>query len=302
MAGADAAEDAVAATDRVGIGWRPAIAAGLYLHLEAFDVIEVIADNYLRATRREIDAIKMLARQRPMNLHGVGLGLASSIAVDRKRLDRVARLVGLIEPEAWSEHLAFVRAGGIEIGHLSAPPRTDATTAGAIANIECATRIVGTAPQMENIATLLEPPASIMDEATWITRIVEASHVPMLLDLHNLYANACNRGEDPRALLAAMPLDRVTGVDLSGGKWIDAPSGGRRLLDDHLHGPPDEVFELLTELARSVPQSLSVIIERDGNFPTIEVLLGEIAQARRALAKGRSLRAANFMPSIAHAA
>ena len=80
---------------------------------------------------------------------------------------------------------------------------------------------------------------------------------------------------------------------------IDAPSGGKRLLDDHLHDPPDEVFDLLTVLARRIPQSLTVIIERDGNFPAIEVLLGGVVQARRALAMGRRLRAADFTPSIA---
>lgn len=302
VAAADVEEDAVAAaTDRVGIGWRPEIAAGLYLHLHAFDVIEVVADNYFHATRRELDALKMLARQCPMNLHGVGLGLASVSPVNRGHLDRLSRLVGTIEPQAWSEHFAFVRAGGIEIGHLSAPPRTDATSTGAIENIERAARAVGMRPQMENIATLVEPPASTLDEAAWITGIAEASNVPMLLDLHNLYANARNRGEDPMTLLGAMPLDRVTGVHLSGGKWVDAPSGGRRLLDDHLHGPPDEVFVLLTELARRVSQPLTVIIERDGNFPPMDVLIGEMTEARRALAKGRSMRMASPTPSMARA-
>ncbi|MFN0299289.1 MAG: DUF692 family multinuclear iron-containing protein [Burkholderiales bacterium] len=292
----------MAATDRVGIAWRPEIAAGLYLHLDAFDVIEVIADNYFHATRRELDGLKMLARHRPMNLHGVGLGLASASAVDRKRLDRIARLFDAIEPQAWSEHLAFVRAGGIEIGHLCAPPRTGATSAGTIENIERAARAVGVTPQMENIATLIDPPACTLNEAEWISGIVAASGVPMLLDLHNLYANACNRGENPLALLTAMPLDHVTGVHLSGGKWIDAPSGGRRLLDDHLHEPPDEVLALLTALARRVPQALTVVIERDGNFPAIDELLADVARARLALAKGRAERASDHPLSVALAA
>jgi len=39
------------------------------------------------------------------------------------RLDKMARLVEQVRPQFWSEHLAFVRGGGIEIGHLAAPPR-----------------------------------------------------------------------------------------------------------------------------------------------------------------------------------
>ncbi len=41
-----------------------------------------------------------------------------------------SRVIGAAEPEVWSEHLAFVRGGGREIGHLAAPPRRPATLEG----------------------------------------------------------------------------------------------------------------------------------------------------------------------------
>src|SRR5262245_33107142 len=65
---------------RVGIGWRPELAAGIFAHLDRIDVVEVIVDNYFRATRRELDALRALAQQVPVQLHGVGLGLASAFA------------------------------------------------------------------------------------------------------------------------------------------------------------------------------------------------------------------------------
>ena len=77
-------------------------------------------------------------------------------------------------------------------------------------------------------------------------------------------------------------------VHLSGGHWIDAPGGGRRLLDDHLHDVPPEVFDLLAVLARTAPQQLTVILERDGNYPCFEHVLGQLELARAALRKGRS--------------
>ena len=46
----------------------------------------------------------------------------------------------------------------------------------------------------------------------------------MLLDLHNLYANALNSGRDPAADLLRLPLDRVTAIHLSGGHWIPEPA------------------------------------------------------------------------------
>jgi uncharacterized protein (UPF0276 family) len=276
------------ARDRVGLGWRGELAAGILSNLAHIDVLEVIADDYYRAPRAGIAALCSLARQVPVSLHGVGMGLASTIPADPRRLHAMARLMRQVQAESWSEHLSFVRAGGIEIGHLAAPPRTPRSAAGAIANIALATRIVGSAPLMENIATLVQPPGSTLDEAEWLAQILHGAHVPLLLDLHNLYANAVNFGEAPEQLLLRLPLDRVGAVHLSGGHWIAAPDGGgQRLLDDHLHDVPPAVFALLTQLARLAPQPLTVIVERDGNYPSFEHVLGQLELARAALRAGR---------------
>jgi uncharacterized protein (UPF0276 family) len=251
-------------------------------------VLEVIADDYYHAPRAGIAALCSLARQVPLSLHGVGMGLASSIPADPRRLHAMARLMKTVQAESWSEHLSFVRAGGVEIGHLAAPPRTPHTAAGAVANIALATRIVGSAPLMENIATLVQPPASTMAEAAWLAQIIHGAQVPLLLDLHNLYANAVNFGEAPEELLLRLPLARVGAVHLSGGHWIAAPGGaGKRLLDDHLHDVPPAVFALLTLLARHAPQPLTVIVERDGNYPSFDHVLGQLELARAALRAGR---------------
>lgn len=284
-----AAAVAAVAADRVGLGWRGELAAGILSNLAQIDVLEVIADDYYRASRASMDALCSLARQVPVSLHGVGMGLASTIPAEPRRLQAMARLMKTVQAESWSEHLSFVRAGGVEIGHLAAPPRTPESVAGAVANIALASRIVGSAPLMENIATLVEPPASTMDEAQWLAQIIDGAQVPLLLDLHNLYANAVNGGQDPQTMLLRLPLARVGAVHLSGGHWIDEPEGtGRRLLDDHLHDVPADVFALLTVLARHAPQPLTVILERDGNYPSFEQVLDQLALARAALRAGRA--------------
>jgi uncharacterized protein (UPF0276 family) len=279
----------IVSMDRVGLGWRGEIAAGILERIEAIDVLEVIAEDWVKRPRGELRALRMLGDSCPVILHGVAMGLASSIAVQPERLDRMARAVDLVRPLAWSEHLAFVRAGGFEIGHLAAAPRTAATVEGAIANLERAARIVGSLPAVENIATLIDPPASTMDEGAWTRAVVAGAGAPMLLDLHNLYANALNFATEPAALLAAMPLDRVAMVHLSGGRWIGTGSA-RRLLDDHVHDPPDPVYALLETLAARAPQPLTVVIERDGRYPSMEALLGQVERAREALRRGRARR------------
>jgi uncharacterized protein (UPF0276 family) len=280
------------ARDRFGFGWRPELAAGILAHLERIDVVELIAEDHFRASRRDRRALRTLAAQLPVLVHGVSLGLASTVPVEVWRLERIARLVESIGAEGWSEHLAFVRGGGVEIGHLAAPPRTAASADGACANLATARRIVGMPPQVENVATLVEPPASTLDEAAWTARIVRGADVRLLLDLHNLYANVLNAGIAPLDLLRRFPVERVAAVHLSGGCWIDGPDGARRLLDDHVHDVPDPVFDLLTEIGARAPQPLTVLIERDGRYPPFAVLLRQLAAARTALARGRRSLAA----------
>lgn len=274
--------------DHVGLGWRPALAAGILRHLDRIDVLEVVAEHWWRGGRRERDALRALCAARPVAVHAVSLGLVSCQPVDSARLERLARLLEAVPAVCWSEHLAFVRAGGVEIGHLTAPPRHPQTVAGALANLARARAVVGSLPLLENVATLVEPPASPLDEGAWTRAIIDGSGCGLLLDLHNLLANALNAGRDPLALLESFPLARVRMVHLSGGCWIAAPGGGQRLLDDHLHDVPDAAYTLLEALAARVHTPLEVIIERDGRFPPLARLLAQVDRARAALAAGRA--------------
>jgi uncharacterized protein (UPF0276 family) len=249
--------------------------------------------------------MRALGREVPLVLHGVALGLASVTPVARKRLDRLAKVVNALEPRQWSEHLAFVRGGSYEVGHLAAPPRNVATVEGAANNIERVRAVVGMDPALENVATLVDPPDSPLPEPDWVTAILATSGSPALLDLHNLYANAVNFGHDPNGYLLRFPLDRVRMVHISGGHWIRLDSSeygltARRLLDDHVHDVPEAVFGMLTMLGQYCAQPLTVILERDGCYPKFAQLLEQVGRAREALAEGR--RRARFQIEVQPAA
>jgi uncharacterized protein (UPF0276 family) len=274
-------------TDKVGLGWRSDLAAEIFNHLDGIDLLEIIADDFFDSPRREIRALQTLSSQVSVVLHGVGMGLASAAAVETMRLENMARLVGQIRPQFWSEHLAFVRGGGLEIGHLAAPPRTADTVEGAAENLYRAALLVGSNPLVENIATLIEPPGSTLSESAWINGILASANCHLLLDLHNVYANGLNHGYDPKAFLHQIPAHCIAAIHIAGGKIVSAPDGSQRVLDDHLHDVPDPVFDLLEEAAALSPNSLTVILERDGAYPSMDCLLAQIELARRALARGR---------------
>jgi uncharacterized protein (UPF0276 family) len=276
--------------DKVGLGWRSDLATGIFAHLDRIDLLEVIADDFFGAPRRQVHALKTLSSEVSVVLHGVGMGLASSAPVETKRLENMARLADQVRPQFWSEHLAFVRAGGIEIGHLAAPSRTAATVECAAENLSRASALVGSKPIVENIATLIDPPGSTLSEPAWISGILASADCDLLLDLHNVYANGLNHGYDPDEFLRQVPRVRLGVIHIAGGEFISAPDGRQRLLDDHLHDVSDPVFGLLEETAAISPNSLTVILERDGAYPSIDCLLAQIEQARQAIARGRARR------------
>jgi len=284
---------------RTGLGWRPELAPAIFRNLDRIDVVEVIAEDWLDARERDLRALRLLGATVPMILHGTSLGLASVHPVDERRLVKIARLIDAVQPLAWSEHLAFVRAGGLEIGHLAAPPRTRATIDGLMANVARAKRIVGTAPILENIATLIDPPMSEMSELDFVCEAIAACDVPLLLDLHNLHANATNFGWSASEFLAGIDELPIAYVHLAGGRLVR----GGRILDDHLHATPDPVFALLRELASRREEPLTVVLERDGRYPHFDELLAELDRACAAMAHeecGRLVRTVRTKTSALH--
>jgi uncharacterized protein len=251
---------------RFGIGWRPELGAAILSNLDRIDAVELLAEEHSCPSNRR--ALQFLRQHVAITVHGTSLGLASTEPVDGKRLDALARVVEWAGAESWSEHLAFVRAGGMEIGHLAAPPRNDETLEGLVRNVALARRVVGSAPLLENVATLIDPPFSTYDESGWMEAVSHATGCALLLDLHNLHANATNFGFAPR-----IPRAPIGAVHIAGGKRIE----GDRILDDHLHEVPDAVFALLGGVDADL-----VILERDGRYPPFAQLLGELDRARAA--------------------
>jgi len=280
--------------DLVGLGWRTELGPFILTHLDQIDVVEVIIDDYFDYSQAKLRPLRTLAQQVPVLYHGVGLGLATSFPVNQQHLDKLARALNYLAPEIWSEHLAFVRAGNIEIGHLAAPPRSLATIEGTLKNLAYIKKTIGSLPLLENIATLINPPGSTLHEAQWTKEIVMHANGELLLDLNNLYSNAINFGFDPVAYLLAFPLSKVKVVHLSGGKWIDEPKDfassahSKRLLDDHLHDIPAPVFDLLALLATKISHPITVIIERDGEYPSFQELLNQIQRTKNILQHARN--------------
>lgn len=253
----------------LGLGWRHELAA-LPLRRSELTFVEVVAEGL--PSCRPIPPALLAARRRGVQVvpHGVRLSLGGAERPDPARVAHLADLAVRLESPLVSEHVAFVRAGGREAGHLLPVPRTRAALDVLVANVTEAMAGLPVPLALEPIATLFEWPPAEMDEAEFLTELLDRTGALLLLDVANVWANAHNAGTDAEALLDRLPLDRVAYVHVAGG----TESGGL-YHDTHTHPVQPGVLDLLRHLRRrtSVP---GVMLERDGRFPPTSDLEREL--------------------------
>jgi hypothetical protein len=272
----------------VGIGWRREI-AGFVGDLPGLRFTEVVAESLPGA--RPLPGTRPLPGARPVPgsggrlpaglaalrgrgvtvvPHGVRLSLGGAEPVDPARVAHLAHCAEALDAPLVSEHIAFVRAGGTEAGHLLPVPRSWDAVEAIVDNVRRTQAELPVPLALEPIAALFDWPDSELTEAQFLTEVLDRTGAGLLLDVANVYANARNRGEDPVALLDALPLERIAYVHVAGGSEHDG-----LYHDTHTDEVPAEVLELVTEIcARHRPAAF--LLERDGRYPAAAVLRAEL--------------------------
>jgi uncharacterized protein len=256
----------------VGIGWRPEIDLTVE-RLSEVDFVEVVAENVHAAHLPE--SLRLLrARGVPVLPHGVTLSLGGAEPPDPARLARLAELAVAVGAPLVSEHVAFVRAGGREAGHLLPVPRTREALAVVVANVRAAQAALPVPLAVENVAALFGWPGDELTDGQFLAELVERTGVRLLVDVANLYTNQVNLGLDPLAALDRLPLPAIAYVHVAGGVRRDGVWH-----DTHAHPVPAEVLQLLAELCARVAVP-GVLLERDDAFPGDAALAAELAAIR----------------------
>lgn len=267
----------------LGIGWRPELALAIDRHPE-LGFVEVLAEDL----DGPIPAPIARLRRKGVTLipHGVSLSLGSAEPPAPARLEALARIATRLEAPLVSEHVAFVRGGGLEAGHLLPLPRTRAMLDVVIANVRLAQAALPVPLALENVATLFDWPDPALDEADFLAELLEGADVLLLLDIENVYANARNHGWDPVDFLERLPLERLAYVHVAGG----ADRAGL-YHDTHAHPVPPGVLDLLEELSARIAIP-GAMLERDARFPTAAELHEELGRIAAAVQRGQSRREA----------
>ncbi|MFI7358300.1 DUF692 domain-containing protein [Streptomyces avidinii] len=264
----------------VGIGWRPEIADAVE-RLTGLDWVEVVAENVCPGHLPE-SLLRLRERGTRVVPHGVSLGLGGADRPDPGKLAALGERAVALGAPLVTEHIAFVRTSSpvLEAGHLLPVPRTRDALDVLCENIRIAQDALPVPLALENIAALFSWPGEELTEGQFLTELVERTGVRLLIDVANLHTNRVNRGEDPAAVLDAIPLEALAYVHVAGG--IER---GGVWHDTHAHPVPPVVLDLLAEL-RSRVDPPGVLLERDDDFPAEAELAGELAAIRAVVTAG----------------
>lgn len=262
---------------RIGVSWRPELALAIerWPHL---GLVELMAET-LDPKHPLPPAIEALRQSViPLIPHGTSLSLGSAEPPDPQRLAHLARLAERVQAPLVSEHLAFVRGGGLETGHLLPVASSREMLEIVVENVNQARAALPVPLALENISTLFQWPDPEMDEADFLSELLERTDTLLLLDLENVYANCRNFGGKPEAFLEKLPLERVAYVHVAGGR--DGKDG--RYHDTHTTPIPQPVFDLVTWLSERIAIP-GIILERDDYFPDQQTLHAELNTIRAAV-------------------
>jgi uncharacterized protein len=256
----------------IGIGWRPEID----VTVERLDVdfVEVVAENIDPASVPA--SLRVLrARGMPVLPHAVSLSLGGAEALEHGPVRHLAEVADALEAPFVSDHVAFVRAGGLDAGHLMPLLRTRDALDVLVGNVRAAQSELPVPLALENVAALLRWPQNELTEQHFLAELVERTGCRLILDVANLYANAQNVGTDPQAFLDDIPLDHVVYAHVAGGVWRDGVYH-----DTHAHPVLPEVLDLLGELCRRT-RPPGVLLERDDRYPPDTEIAAELAAIRQ---------------------
>jgi uncharacterized protein len=218
--------------------------------------------------------------------HGVGvsLGTAADGARLRRWLARVAADARTFRFRWYSDHLGATSLAGLATT-LPLPLPMNARAAHVVRRrLRAMQRVVRDVGVENNVAYFLLGDA--LEEPAWLSGIVAAPRMHVVLDLHNVFTMAQNFRFDPDAYVERLDLSRVIELHLSGGADSDPawlPSGRVLRLDSHDARVPEEVWALYERWAPRCPRLRGVTLERMEGTVTdadVPVLVDEIERAR----------------------
>jgi uncharacterized protein len=268
----------------VGIGLRqPHYSPALEERVDlAF--VEVHSENFFADGGAALAVLTRARELYDVSLHGVGLGLGSAVGIDAWHLERLARLVQIVDPVRVSDHACFARApasGSSSVLHANdlLPVAFTAQALDIMArNIGMVQDRLRRAILVENLSAYVSFDDDAMSEGEFLIELCRRSGCALLLDVNNLIVNAINAGAaDPLAHCCAA-IDALAQAPIGEIHLAGYADAGEFAIDDHGSLVRPAVWDAYRHALRRCGR-IPTLIEWDTDVPAFDVLLDEAGRA-----------------------
>lgn len=262
-----------------GVGLRTPFAEALATTDRAVDWIEVTPENWVRHGGRRRRLLDACLERFPAVPHSVSLSLGGADPLDADFLaaiDRLSRrMCGGAGAPWWSDHLCYSTVNGALTHDLLPLPLSDEAADRAIARTREVMEQVESPFLVENITFYSRMPGSHLDEASFVSRVVEESGCGLLLDVNNVWVNGQNQGFDAFECLDRLPLHRVRQIHVAGHT-----RRGEVIIDTHIGPIIEPVWALYRHAIARIGHPVATLIEWDQDIPPLGQVLDEVDRAR----------------------
>lgn len=245
------------------------------IDLDDVDFLEVAPENWMRVGGRLARDLRSFTERFPLICHGLSLSLGSPAPLDVEFLRELKKFLDANDVCCFTEHLSYCSDHG-HLYDLMPIPFTDEAADYVAGRIRQVQDILERRIGVENVSYYAAP-GQEMSELEFIRSVVERADCGLLLDVNNIYVNSINFGYDADAFLAGLPTERTLYVHIA-GHYVEAED---LRIDTHSAAVIDPVWALLDD-AYERCGVMPTLLERDFNFPSRNVLLGEVNRIRDA--------------------
>ena len=250
--------------------------------------LEVHSENYYAAGGPSINTLIKVRKNFPVSLHSVGNSLGSASGIDLSHLQKLKKLIEIIDPFLVSDHISWGLVGKKHLNDLLPLPYNKEALKIICNNVSRVQDFLKREILIENPSTYLAFKNSEMSEFEFINSVAKKTGCKLLLDVNNIYVSACNNdGFDAKDYLKNIDKKIVKEIHLAGhssGEIFDGKNHKEILIDTHNDLVREEVWQLY-EIAIQRFGEVPSLIEWDQDFPEFAVLLEEAKKAENIIKK-----------------
>ncbi|MEM7495351.1 MAG: DUF692 domain-containing protein [Myxococcota bacterium] len=257
----------------LGLGFRLALAEELLAAKRTrVRFVEVAPENYLGVGGRRRRLLDEARERWPVVCHGLCGDLAGAQPLDWDFIQQLKTFLRQTGVAWYSDHLCYTSTPRAHTHDLIPLPFCHRTVRQTAVRIRHVREMLDIPMAVENVSATMRAVPHEMSEPEFISAVAREADCQLLLDVNNIYVNACNFGFDPKRFIDRLPLERVVQIHIAG-------HDRRRpnlLIDDHGSPIAPPVYDLLRYALRRLPQRPPVLLERDNNIPPLPQLEEEL--------------------------